>query len=725
MKIPLSWLREYVDVPGTPEEIAATMSVRGFAVEGIDAMPDGDAIIDFEITANRPDCMSVIGMAREIATAYALQVRRPVAHGRPGTASRDAATGADRSLGAATPPDASRRGVSDGERPPERAGGPPPLHLLSLKAVERSEIDVAIEAPGLCPRYAGAVADVRVADSPEWMQQRLRAAGVRPISNIVDVTNYVLLELGQPMHAFDLAKLEGQRIRVRTAAAGESIRTLDGQVRALAPDMLVIADEERAVAVAGVMGGADSEVTASTTAIVLESAYFDPLSVRRTSRKLGLKTEASMRFERGADPRLPITAMERACALLEAIGAGTARGTVVDRYPTRVEPRQLKLRRGRLAGLLGAVIPDADARRILDGLGFALKDADDGWDVTVPTRRVDVRREVDLIEEVARHFGFDRIPVTFPALTQAAPPVDPRIVRARQLRTIMTGAGFSEAVTFGFIGERAAAPFAAAGTLVPIENPLSENFAVLRPSVLPGLIDAVAHNRRREQPDVRLFEFGARFSLEGGERRALGIAWTGSPFGGHWSGGGRTVDFFDLKGLVERVCEALGVAVEASVHSEPWLVPGRTAAIRSGDTQLGAMGQLLPAIADRHGLPSNDAVYLAEIDLDALDARRREGLTIEPLPKYPSVTRDISVLVDAATTADTVRESIRGSAPGTLTSVREFDRYQGKGIPEDKVSLSLRLVFRSPDRTLTDHEVQSAMDAILAALRDGLGAIQR
>ena len=269
MKILLSWLRDFVDVPGSPEEIARTMSVRGFAVEGIEPIGnEGDAILDFEITANRPDCMSVAGMAREVATAYGLQVRRPVVRG-------------------ANPPG------SPGE--PEWLA-PQALTLTSLKAVEKSDIDIVIENADLCPRYAGAVADVTVGPSPDWMQQRLHAAGVRPISNIVDVTNYVLLELGHPMHAFDLATVGGAQIRVRTAKPGEQLRTLDGQMRTLSPDMLVIADADRAVAVAGVMGGADTEVTAGTTAIVLESAYFNPLSVRRTSRKLGLKTEASMRF---------------------------------------------------------------------------------------------------------------------------------------------------------------------------------------------------------------------------------------------------------------------------------------------------------------------------------------------------------------------------------------------------------------------------------------------
>ena len=688
MKILLSWLREFVDVPGTAEDIAATMSVRGFAVEGIDAVPGGeaghaDAVLDFEITANRPDCMSVIGMAREVATAYGLQVRRPA-------------------VGAST------------------------LTLAPLKAVESAGVEVSIEDADLCPRYAAAVADVTVAPSPEWMQARLRAAGIRPISNIVDITNYVLLELGQPMHAFDASRVGGGHIVVRRARAGETLRTLDGQVRTLAPEMLVIADAERPIALAGVMGGAESEVTAGTRTIVLESAYFDALSVRRTSRTLGLKTEASMRFERGADPRLPVTAMERAAALLEITGAGTPRGTVLDRYPARIEPVQIRLRRAKIEGLLGIAVPDADTRRILESLGFALHEHPEGWDVTVPTRRVDVAREVDLIEEVARHHGFDRIPTTFPALASAPPPIDPRITRARQLRHVLTGAGFSEAVTFGFVGEAAAAPFARDGGLVPIANPLSETFAVLRPSVLPGLIAAVAHNRRREQRDVRLFEVGAHFSRAAGERRALACAWTGTIGNDHWSGGTRAVDFFDMKGVVERVCRAFGVEPRLQPSDTGVLVAGRSASILAGGTRVGALGLLAPAIAEGHGLTPQDEVYVTEIDLDALEELAVSGsVRVAPLPKYPSVTRDISILVADTLRADAIRETIRAAAPATLVRVREFDRYQGKGIPEGQVSLSLRLTFRSPDRTLTDTEVQTAMDAVLAALKDRYDATQR
>lgn len=695
MKVLVSWLRDFVDVTASPEDIAKTMSVRGFAVEGLEYVGEAakaDAVIDFEVTGNRPDCMCVIGMAREIATAFNLPMRRPAIRGA------------------------------------EEAGGPN-LRLVSLKAVDTSDIDVVIENAELCPRYAGAVADVTVGPSPGWLQARLHAAGVRPISNIVDITNYVLLELGQPMHAFDYRRLEGAQIRVRTAAPGESLTTLDGQQRRLAPEMLVIADAQRPVAIAGVMGGAESEVGDGTTVIVLESAYFNPISVRRTSRALGLKTEASMRFERGLDPRLPVTAMERACALLEAVGAGRARGTVVDRYPARIEPRTVKLRREKIAGLLGVPVPDADVKRILESLGFTLRPstpAADRWEVSVPTRRIDVSREVDLIEEIARHYGFDKLPSTFPALTTAPPPLDPRIGRARHLRHVMTAEGFSEATTFGFTATAAAAPFVPDGELVPIANPLSENFAVLRSSVLPGLLDAVAHNRRREQRDVRLFEIGARFSRSAGERRSLACAWTGAAVPEHWSGGARDVDFFDMKGIVERIGDGLRLEVMTEIDRENWLVPGRCAALVCRGTRVGVVGQLAPAVALAHGLPANDPVYVAEIDLDTADSLApKEEIRVESLPRYPSVTRDISILVDDTLAAEAVRATIRGAAPPSLVQVREFDRYQGKGIPEGKISLSLRLTFRASDRTLTDAEVQSAMDAVLAALRERHAALQR
>jgi phenylalanyl-tRNA synthetase beta chain len=685
VKVLLSWLREFVDVQASGEEIGARLSLRGFALEGIEKVDDEDEVLDFDVTSNRPDCMSVVGLAREVAAAYGQSLNR-----RPGLT-------------------------------------PAPPMVASRGQASTFDIAITIENADLCRCYAGAVAnEITVGPSPDWMQARLKASGVRPISNIVDVTNYVLLELGQPMHAFDLATLRGAQIRVRNARPGEKLKTLDGQTRELSPDMLVIADAETAVAVAGVMGGADSEVSERTTAIVFESAYFNPLSVRRTARKLGMKTEASMRFERGADRMLPPVALLRALTLLEEIGAGKRRDLAIAGHPEDLRPTVLQLRRDRIGRFLGTTIPDADVFRILGSLGFTSEPTADGWNVTVPMRRIDIHREVDLLEELARHHGFDRIPSHFPALAVPPPKMDPRIATARALRGVMTGAGFSEAVTFGFIGAGVAAAFAAEGDVVAIANPLSETFAVLRPSALPGLIDAVAHNQHRQQRDVRLFEVGNRFSRATGESRALAAVWAGVATLPHWSGGARDVDFFDIKGLAERVCDALDVDVRSEPHDVTWLAAGRSAGLFSGSSQVGVLGQISPTVTDRHGLPAHEPIYALEIDLDLVAAVAGHGrLQVAPLPRFPQVTRDISVLVDDALASAIVRGTVRAAAPATLVAVTEFDRYQGKGIPDGKVSLSLRLTFQSADRTLTDVDVQTAMDAVTAALKQQHAAVQR
>jgi len=684
MKVSLSWIREFVDVQASAEEIGKLMSVRGLPLEGIETH-GGDVVMDFEVTANRPDCLSMIGIAREIATAY----QRPL---------RTAGT-------SAFAPGAS----ADKEVPALQTGDP---------------ISVTIEDPELCGRYVAAVADVTVAPSPQWMQDRLAACGIRPISNIVDITNYVLLELGHPMHAFDLDKLAGRAIVVRRARAGESLKTLDGKMRALTTDMLVIADAERAQAIGGVMGGADSEVSAGTRRIVFEAAWFRPSSVRATSKKLGLKTEASTRFERGMDLTAPARATARACALLEQITAGTCDGRVVDVYP-KIHVTQVKLERHRIPGLLGMHVPSADVERILASLGFETAADSKGWSVTAPGWRVDIHRQVDLIEEVGRHYGFEHLPATFPGVQQAPAPSDPRIARDRRVRNAALGMGFSEAITFAFIEASAAEPFLAGEPPVALANPLSEKFAVMRPSLLPGLIDAVSHNRRHGRRDIRLFEIGTRFS-PAGESRGIGLAWTGLATADHWSGARRDVDFSDIKGVVEQLAASAVVAPSFTETTAPYMVPGRAAHIVVNGRVVGTFGQLGSSVAERRDLPAGDALYVAEIDLDALTAESpTDTLRAATLPKYPAVVRDVSILVDDALSAETVRGTIRSAAPATLIQVREFDRYQGKGIPDGKVSLSFRLTFQSAERTLTDEEVQAGMQRIIDALITDLNAVQR
>jgi len=695
MRLVLSWLREFVDVSAPAEEIAEKVGLRGFEVAAIDKLDNGDAVIDFEITANRPDCLSILGLAREVATVYDKPITLP-----------------------STDP-----------------GAKIALEPITIGSSDR--VKVTIDDAELCPRYAAAVAEVKIGSSPAWMTARLHAAGVRPISTIVDITNYVNLEIGQPMHAFDLAKLAGPEIRVRRAKPGETIRTLDGIDRKLESDMLVIADRDRAQAVAGVMGGAASEVSASTKLVVYESAYFKPASVRRTSKRLGLKTEASSRFERGADIGAQVVALQRAIALMEQIGAGDAIGSVIDCYPQPRGPKRLHLRRERLALLLGASVPDAEVLRILKRLGLEVTPTpgdNAGWDVIAPTFRVDLLREADLIEEVGRHYGFDRLDATFPAVTTAAPPPDPRISRDRLVRRVLTAAGLSEAVTFGFIEAKAAEPFATAGHApIAVANPLSAKFDTLRPSLLPGLVDAVAHNRRHGRRDVGLFEIGTRFTADG-ETRGVAIAWTGHESGDHWSGGSRDADFFDVKGVAEQVCDVLRVPVSFEPASEPYLVAGQTASLVVADgpargERAGVIGQLQPAIADARELPAKDRVFVGELNLDVLARARVAGSdATRPLPRHPSVIRDLSIVVPDTLPAAIIRGTIQSAARGLaapLVSISVFDRYQGKGVPGGSVSVSVRFTFQADDRTLTDAEVQQSFDTILAALVRDHGAVQR
>ena len=679
MRIVYEWLRELVDVPGDPESIAAAIALRGFEVAEVQhgRVP----VIDFEITANRPDCLSHLGIAREASAIWNTPLRLP----------------------------AAASGLAPGD----------------------VTIDVRLEDATLCPRYCAQVFDVTLGPSPGWLADRLEAAGVRPINNVVDVTNYVMLEIGQPMHAFDFERVRGRQLVIRRARPGETLRTLDGVDRALDEDMLVIADAERASAVGGVMGGAESEIHPGTTRIVLESAYFQPASVRRSSKKLGLKTEASTRFERGGDINAPPAGLSRAAALLEQIGAGRAAGPIVDHYPAPRARITLDLRADRITRLLGVDVPRTGVPGLLTPLGFEVESTTDGWAVRVPSYRVDVAREADLVEEVGRHFGFDRIPASFPALHQGQPAPAAALLRDRVLRQVLMAAGFSEAMTFAFIEREAAMPFVAENEApAGIANPLSEKYAVLRPSLLPGLVDACVHNRRRGRKDIQLFEAGSRFAARSGEGRAVALVWSGAVGAPHWSAPPRAVDFFDVKGVVERVCSTFGVAPEFVAAATPFLAPGRSAAAEvhrdDGRLPLAVLGQLLPEVAEARGFPDGEEIFVAEIDVALLFALAAgDDFRTQSLPRFPSIVRDVSVLVPDVLPAAIVRGTIRSSAPPTLVSVTEFDRYTGKGVPPERVSLSLRLTFRAPDRTLTDDEVQAAMETILAALRAEHGAEQR
>ena len=673
MKLPLPWLRDYVDVAASAKQVAARLSGCGFDVASI----EGD-VLDVDVWANRPDALSVYGLAREAAAAFDLPLKAAPGEGAP------------------------------------------------VAPVGAPTIPVSIGDAG-CGRYAMATADVQIGHSPPWLAERLASVGVRPINNVVDITNYVMLEMGHPMHAFDVTCLKGPEIHVRRARPGEKLTTLDSQTRQLDETMLVIADHDAAVAIAGVMGGKDSEVSARTTRIAIESAWFHPVTVRATSKRLGLKTEASARFERGADLTAPVRALQRMLALLKSSGAGQASGPVADIYPRPATGKQVPLRRDRIARLLGQIVPDADVTRILTRLAFRLTGTPEGWTVDVPPFRVDVTREADLIEEVGRHWGFDRIPATFPAVRTASPQPSPGVLRDRRVRQTLVGAGLQEAVTFTFISADAAAPFAAEGrSPLAIANPLSEKFAVLRPSLLPGLLDSLAHSRRRETETVRLFEIGATFDRSG-ERSAAGWILTGSRVD-HWSERESPLDFFDASGLAAVLGGLFGVSLHLRpLDGRPWLTRGRAAALVLGEGNAadvaGWVGQIQTDLVQARGLTAAEQVFGGEIDLDALAAAAKDrSSAIQPLPRFPSIVRDVSIVIDETLPAAEVRGTISTNAPSTLVSIREFDRYRGQGVPAGQVSLSFRLTFRDAERTLTDSEVQQAVRRIVHALEERHGA---
>jgi len=703
LKILVSWLRDFVDVDVSINELADVLTMRGFEVSATEPAPatvqtDGDdAVLDLEITTNRPDCLSVFGIAREVSTIYGTELRVPR--------------------------------IETMGQPTSGEGG---------------SLSVMIDDSDLCPRYVAAAADVTLGPSPSWLAARLDAAGIRPINNIVDITNYVMMEIGHPMHAFDLESLVDHVIRVRKAVPGETMRTLDGQERKLRPEMLVIADAVRPHAVAGVMGGADSEVSSHTRTVAFESAYFRPTSVRRTSKQLALSTDASYRFERGADIEAPVAAMRRALTLLEQTGAGRLREPIVDTYPGQKPPQTVPLRHSRIARILGIDVDSVFVTATLDQLGFTVSppatrdtpsDGGPMWHIGVPTWRVDVSREIDLIEEVARHYGYDRLASTFPPVIQPPAPLSPYQRRQRLLRRVLTAAGCSETINYAFTDRMSTAPFVQdKSELIGLANPLSEKFTVLRPSLLPGLLDSLIRNRRREHRDIRLFEIGKRFRQTGGETIGVAIAVTGGGAPEHWSAPGRPVDFFDLKGLVERTCEALGVTPSFERTVDGPLVTGRASRVSatSRDTgeqvSLGILGQLAPAIATARGFPNaGDEIYVAELDLAALAsvAVDRDRLHATAVPRYPSVIRDLALILDETLPAATVRDTIQTAAPETLVSVCEFDRYAGTAVPDGCVSLALHLTFRAADRTLTDVEVQAAVDAVVRALRVHHGATLR
>jgi len=561
---------------------------------------------------------------------------------------------------------------------------------------------------------------VKIAPSPAWLRQRLRASGVRPINNIVDITNYVMLEYGQPMHAFDHACLEGGKINVRRAAPGETIETLDGTVRTL-EDALVIADEQKAVGIAGVMGGASSEISETTTRVVFESANFNGVSIRKTAARLGLRTDASSRFEKGLDPMSTLPAIQRACELVELLGAGEVVDGIVDVIAGDRLPVTLALEADKINALLGTEITPDEMAAILEKVGFSV----DGAQVTVPSWRLDVSQWADLAEEVARFYGYNVIPATMFRGATAQGGFSPRQKLERQVGSELRSLGYNEILTYTFTGQVALDKVrlpadAPERDMLTILNPLGEDTSRMRTIAVPAMLETLARNASYRNEFARLYELG-RVYLPNKESETLCEERLHLTLGAY--GGG--IDFFGLKGVVEALLDTMRVPdiSWAAISDDPIYHPGRSAELCSGEQVLGRIGQVHPLTAKNFDLEGE--VYAAELDLEAIFAVMGQERTYVPLPKYPAMTRDIAVVCDEAVTAGELLAVIAGAGGKKLTESRLFDVYTGATIPAGKKSMAFALAFRAEDRTLTDEDADGATSKILEALETKLGAVIR
>jgi len=644
-------------------------------VPGMDAkeaLKLNETVVEFEITPNRPDCLSIYGIAGE--TAVTLGV--------------------------------SRREIA-------------PKVEETGKGAASDYITVNIKAPELCARYiARVVTDVKIAPSPKWMRDRLKAAGVRAINNIVDITNYVMLELGQPLHAFDIRDVQEKQIIVRRATEGEKFFTLDDQERILDPEMLVIADGVRPVAVAGVMGGQNSEIKDDTTTVLFESANFVGSSVRATSKKLGLRTESSSRFEKGLDPENTLTAINRACELVELLGCGSVVPGLVDQYPCKLAPKSVEFRPDSINAFLGTDIPKDQMVKYLIDLGFKL--SDDGTEFSVPSHRSDVSREADLAEEIARLYDYNNIKPTLLDGKQATMGKKTFKQNIEDLIiTTLNACGLSEIYTYSFGSPKAfdmlcIPELSGIRNAVVISNPLGEDFSIMRTTTIGEMLNVLARNYNRRTEGVSLFELSKVYIPREGEplpeeKPVLTIGMYGK------------TDFFDIKGVVEALFSKLGIVVDYNpLNDSTTFHPGRTAEIKIGDEVVGVVGEIHPTVSENYSAAARN--YIAVIDVLPLVANAKQLPVFKQLPKYPAMNRDLAVLIDEGVLMKDIQLIINQRGGKILESSTLFDVYKGNQVPEGKKSVAYSIVFRASDRTLTDEEVSKAMKKITDGLNHQFGA---
>jgi phenylalanyl-tRNA synthetase beta chain len=674
MLISYEWLKDYTETRLTPQELRDRLTNVGLAIDAVE-QHNGDAVLDVEVPSNRPDCLSHVGIGREVSVIERTQLRLPE------------------------------------------------IKSFSTEGRARDLTSVEIKDPDLCPRYAARlVRGVKIGPSPAWLVKRLETIGQRPINNVADITNYVLHELGQPLHAFDFHKLGGRRIVVRRARPGEKLKTLDGVERTLTSDMLVIADAERPVALAGVMGGEESEISSATTDVLIESAYFHPDSVRRTARQLGMDTEASRRFERGADCEGVLYAQERCVQLICELAGGLASADWLDIYPTPFVSRSVTLRPQRVAELTSVSVERAEIRRILSGLGFdLLSESEDKLNFKVPSWRIDVEQEEDLVEEVARHTGFDKIGSELPP-SSASGEYQPGEMKQRLLRRAMNAFGFDEAINFSF------APKQTDGQ-PELKNPIIEEAAFMRAELLPGLLNSLRHNLNHGIRDVRLFEIGRVFGTAQkelpDERLSFALVATGGALEANRAQAERDIDFFDVKGALETAVDWMSLTpLTFTQASTSQLRVGQSARIELSDgTAIGSIGRLSESVAANYKFRA--PVYVLELDLGKLLGGPARAVQYASLPRYPSVVRDISLLLNRDIALDAVLRAVNEQRVADFRDVKLVGTFEGGNIALSKRSVTLRLEYRSDERTLRDEEVEERHAQLTSSLLETFSAQQR
>ncbi len=688
MKISYNWLNELVALTLSPVELREALTMAGLAVEGVEPVGD-DHILDLDLTSNRPDALSHLGVAREAAIVC-------------GTALK-----------------------------------PRTFALTESDELAKSVASIEIHDADLCPRYAARIVrGVKVGPSPEWLVKRLESIGQRSVNNIADITNYVMFEMGQPTHAFDLNLLHGRRIIVRRPRAGEQLTTLDGTKRDLAPNHLIIADADHPVAIAGVMGGEETEINEQTTDVLIESAYFNPASIRATARALGMDTEASYRFARGVDHDAQVRAADLVAQLIREIAGGTVLKGAIDVYPSRITRNQVELRVSRVEKLTGLKVEVSRAAEILKALEFELVGGADTQTgiatltdtetltVIAPSFRVDISREEDLVEEVARHVGYNLVATTLPAWSGFGSYL-PGDDRRRNVRRTLATLGFDEAYTFSFVnGERDQLFRQGAKQAAVLSNPIDVNQSLMRSSLLTGLLESLQHNFNQGRKDVKLFELGRVFKASGSgrpdERESLSVVLSGEVATDDWRGA-RQVDFYDLAGTIESVVGSLSVSgftiERASVE---YLHPGQSAVLSRDGVEVARYGRLHPRIASLYKF--RQPVYVGEIEFEKLLEIPAEQVRYSALPRLPASSRDVSALVPDAAMWGDIEKAIRDLGISEIVEVRVFDMYKGKEMPEGMRSLAFRVTYRGKGRTLTDEEVTAMHERVRQLLESRFGA---